>query len=193
MDFVRRLLYFWIIFFALSTLLLLVWYITLLLIPFSFFLIFAMNTSSARMKTVVIAAQRTALVNGLALYCLEAQSFHVVGLARNTASLLRRIREFSPDAVIVDFTMVQQDSLAAIKHIRRTYPNTAIIVLGDYTSPSLVNRAFEQGANGYMLAMPLKLQLNDALDSVCKGEHVLDKQLQHLLPVLHHKDTITLV
>lgn len=89
--------------------------------------------------------------------------------------------------------MVQQDSLAAISHLRRLYPTTAIIVLGDYTAPSLVNRAFEQGANGYMLAMPLKQQLNDALDSVCKGEHVLDKQLQHLLPIIHHQDTITMV
>jgi DNA-binding NarL/FixJ family response regulator len=59
--------------------------------------------------------------------------------------------------------------------------------------PSLVNRAFEQGANGYLLAMPLKQQLNHALDCVCKGEYVLDKQLQHLLPVLHHQEAMTMV
>jgi DNA-binding NarL/FixJ family response regulator len=158
-----------------------------------YFSITSMNVASAHMKTVIVAAQRTTLVKGLALYCLEANSYHVVGLAQNTASLLRRMREFSPDVVVIDCSMMQQDSLAVMSHIRRIYSNTAIIVLGDDTVPSIINNAFEQGANGYLLAMPLKQQLNDALDCVCKGKQVLDKQLQHLLPALNHQDAMTMV
>lgn len=152
-----------------------------------------MEAVSNRIKTVIIAAESNEFVSGLALYCVESERYTVVGLARSATALFRRIHEFAPDAVIIDCDIPQHESIDSIQYIRLLQPDVAIIALGDYTAPSMVNRAFQQGANGYLLAMPHKQQLIDALDCTGRGELVLDRQLQHLITVLDSHGAMTIV
>jgi DNA-binding NarL/FixJ family response regulator len=161
-------------------------------------------------KTVVIAARSTEMVNGLATYCLSSEQYRVVGLARSTEALMKRVAEHTPDVVIMEYDISHTIATEAIRQVRQHLPLTALMVLGDYATPSLVQSAFEHGANAYLLAMPLKEHLLNALDrthkSVCNTpatsvgrtenavrEYFLDKHLHHLAPILNFSEHPTAV
>jgi DNA-binding NarL/FixJ family response regulator len=128
------------------------------------------------------------VLSGLTRYCLESGRYDVVRIARTPQAMRIRLREISPDMlpdiVVIECDVAQSDTLSTLDDIRQEYPSLAIVLIGDYTVPSMVNRAFQHGAKAYLLAMPLKEQLLETLDRVCAGSVVLDKQLRHLLPTL---------
>lgn len=135
-------------------------------------------------KRVVIAASQEDVLRGLRLYCVENNHFSVVGLALTSEALLQDIATHTPEAAVIHCDLAGSEMMNILRRIREQSPSTAIIAIGDYTVPSLVNLALRSGAQGYLLAMPLKQQLAAALDVVCSGHFVLDEQLKYLLPLL---------
>lgn len=153
----------------------------------------AMKITQTYPNTIVIAVRRIEVANGLATYCLDTKDCDSVVLATTIETLLKRTQEIRPIAVITDLALNHDDSLDIIKQIRNVQPDVPIIAIGNYTAPSLVNFVFKQGANAYLLAMPLKQQLLDTLSHVCNNRRVIDKQLAYLLPLVKDSDTFHIV
>jgi DNA-binding NarL/FixJ family response regulator len=129
---------------------------------------------------VVIADDETLLREGLARLLADAE-VDVVGKAGTADELLRRVELTRPDIAIVDIRMppTQTDEgLVAAQEIRRTRPQTGVLVLSHYLESRYAMRLLEEHPerSGYLLKERVSdvAVLVDALRRIDEGECVLD-------------------
>ncbi len=98
----------------------------------------------------------------------------VVGEAGNGAEAVELARELAPRVVVMDLAMPVMDGIQATRHILRLAPATAILMLSTSTEETCVRRAFEAGAQGYLVKNAADLDLGGAVKAVATGQRVLE-------------------
>ncbi len=134
-------------------------------------------------SVIAVAANSQPVLQGLTRY-LKASHFHAVAVMASPAELASSISEIRPKVVIIEISSQSMEGFEAITAIHRSNPAIKILVLADYTMPSLVKMVFRSGAHGYLLAMPTQTAMLQALDALGNAKSVLDKQLVYLQPIL---------
>jgi DNA-binding NarL/FixJ family response regulator len=76
--------------------------------------------------------------------------FEITGEVETGEQLIDMVVESRPDEVVVDLAMPVVDGLAAITEIRRVSPETKILVLSAFASPTIRRKAFALGAHAVM-------------------------------------------
>jgi two-component system response regulator DesR len=76
--------------------------------------------------------------------------FEISGEAERGDQLIDLVELEHPDEVVVDLAMPEVDGLAAIVEIRRRAPDTKILVLSAFASPSIRRKAFALGADAVL-------------------------------------------
>jgi len=87
------------------------------------------------MAVRVVVGEDDSLVREGIVHVLEKAGFEVVGVAGDAPDLLRKTNAHKPDVVITDIEMPPDktdDGLRAAIEIRRTRPNTGVVVLSQY-------------------------------------------------------------
>jgi DNA-binding NarL/FixJ family response regulator len=126
-------------------------------------------------KISIIIADDHALVREGTRERLEREEdFQVVGEAADGEEAVRLVNQLQPNVAIVDIAMPNLNGIEAAKQIKKTHPNTAVLVLSAYDDDQYIYAVLEAGANGYLLKNVHGHQLVDAIRDVCAGEVVLD-------------------
>lgn len=136
-------------------------------------------------SVIAVAANSYLVLQGLTRY-LKASRFHAVAVMSSLSELASSISEIHPYAVIIEISSQSMEGFETIAAIHRINPAIKILVLADYTMPSLIKMIFRSGAHGYLLSMPTQSTMVQALDALSKGENVLDKQLDYIRPALNN-------
>ena len=131
---------------------------------------------------VVIAEDTVLLREGLA-GLLQDDGHEVVGRAGDADSLLALVSEHSPDLAVVDVRMppdYDDEGTRAAAEIRRTHPETAVLVLSQHIETRhIVELVSAGGGFGYLLKDRV-LDVDDFLDAarrVSDGGSALDPQV----------------
>jgi len=117
----------------------------------------------------------------------------VTGEAGDGAEAVRLAAELQPQVVVMDCAMPKMNGLEATRKILEKQPQTLVLMLSMHPEETLVRRAMDAGARGYVLKNAVDLELGAAIRRVVAGETVLDSQLsrptalkgerdQHLTP-----------
>lgn len=129
---------------------------------------------------VVVADDVMLIRSGLARLLMDA-GVEVVAEVADGVGLLRVVALERPDVAIVDIRMPPthtDEGLVAAKQIRKSYPETAVVLLSQYLEPLYAERllADQPGGLGYLLKERVSNieVLIDALRRVSEGECVLD-------------------
>ena len=104
----------------------------------------------------------------------------VVGEAEDGHQAVQLAAELRPRVVVMDFAMPSMNGAVAARHILRTAPETAILILSMHAEASYVRTCLEAGARGYILKNALDLEMVDAVKQVAAGKLVLDQRLGSL-------------
>jgi len=119
---------------------------------------------------VVIAEDQRILRDGLSSMLSGKENFEVVGTAEDGIEAIRAVRELKPDIVLLDHSMPRMDGISAIREIKRTSPNTKILLLTIHDSEEHILHAFQSGADGYCLKEAAYRELLIAIQSVLSGK-----------------------
>ena len=92
--------------------------------------------------------------------------WELCGEAENGDDAIRIAEELKPKVVIMDVSMPGISGIEAASTIRKTNPDTKIILLTLHESPELVRSAFRAGAHGYLLKVDADRELIKALGAV---------------------------
>jgi class 3 adenylate cyclase/CheY-like chemotaxis protein len=137
---------------------------------------------------VVLADDSVLLREGIALV-LEHAGFEIVGQSDNADDLLREVDEQHPDVVVTDIRMPPNhadEGLQAADTIRRTHPETGILVLSQYAEPAYARELLASCTSsvGYLLKDRVSdLEgFADAVRRVAAGEVVLDPEIKVEVP-----------
>lgn len=129
------------------------------------------------MARVVIADDHPIFRRGLCDVLEGARRFHCVGEAGDGPTALRLIIELTPDIAIVDIGMPRLDGLQVIAQAKRRPDAPQFVVLTLHDDPVLIERAFEEGASGYLLKEDAEAELLTCLDRVLTGRRYLSHSL----------------
>jgi DNA-binding NarL/FixJ family response regulator len=77
----------------------------------------------------------------------------------------------------MDFALPSMNGAVATRHILKSCPATAVLVLSMHSDTSYVRTCLEAGAKGYLLKNAMDLELVQAVKRVAANECVLDPRL----------------
>jgi DNA-binding NarL/FixJ family response regulator len=101
----------------------------------------------------------------------------VVGEASNAGEAVALNLERAPRVILMDHALPGGNGVAAMREILATSPETAVLILSMHSEDTLVQRALDAGARGYLLKSAVDLDLPDAVRRAAAGERVLDAKL----------------
>jgi DNA-binding NarL/FixJ family response regulator len=130
--------------------------------------------------TVLLVDDHSLVRRGFRRMLEDDPAITVVGEAEDGHQAVQLAAELLPKVVVMDFAMPSMNGAVAARHILRTAPETAILILSMHAEASYVRTCLEAGARGYILKNALDLEMVDAVKQVATGKLVLDQRLGSL-------------
>jgi DNA-binding NarL/FixJ family response regulator len=116
----------------------------------------------------VVVADDAADLRGVIRMLLDLEDdFEVVGEARDGGEAVRLSAEHQPDLVVLDVAMPVLDGLAALEHVRAAAPAAKVVMFSADDSATVIDRARESGAAGYIDKATGVVDLVERLRKVC--------------------------
>jgi DNA-binding NarL/FixJ family response regulator len=117
----------------------------------------------------------------------------VVGEAGSSAQAQEMVALLTPDVVLMDISMGDENGIEATRAIKRNAPAVAVIILSVYDDVQYIEAAVEAGAAGYFLKTVQGPDLAAAVRSAHQGDTVLSPEVARkvfgrLLPRLRDSD-----
>lgn len=114
---------------------------------------------------------------GLKALLSNYSSYEVVAEAGTADEAVLRAKEFRPDVVIMDIRLPGKNGIEATREIIALLPDTKIVMLTSFAEDDLLFDAINAGACGYVLKQIGSDDLVNALDTIARGESLLDPSL----------------
>lgn len=126
----------------------------------------------------VLLVDDHAIVRDGLRFLLEAHDdFEVVGGAANGRDAVRAARDLQPDVVIMDLAMPELNGTEATQQIHGACPATHVLVLSMHSTAEHIYRAFQAGAQGYLLKESAGPELLAAVRTVHAGRRYLSQKI----------------
>ena len=111
------------------------------------------------------------------LRTLLQPEFDVIGHVTDGRTLVRHACRLRPDVIVSDISMPDVDGLAAAAEILRHNPDARIVLVTVHGDRSLVARALETGALGFVLKLSAGDDLVPAIHAALRGERHVSRSL----------------
>lgn len=127
------------------------------------------------MIRVALADDHPVFREGLQLLLESTGDIEVVGVAADGAELLRLLEGpvVEVDVVVLDLDMPVLDGVSTARRLSATHPDLGILALTMHDEPSVVARALDAGARGYVLKGAGHGAIARAVRAVAEGDTVL--------------------
>jgi len=132
------------------------------------------ETSAPRPLSLLIVDDHEVVRQGLVALLSRRPEFQVVAEAGTVADAIELARRFQPDLVVMDVRLPDGSGIEACREIRAERPETRVVILTSYPDEDAVLSAIVAGASGYLLKQVRARDLVAALETVGRGESLLD-------------------
>ena len=116
---------------------------------------------------VLLADDHTLVADGL--IALLREEYELVGRASNGRELVEAACRLKPEVVVTDISMPVLNGIDAFRELKRTAPDTRVVVVTMHADPHLAAEAVRAGAMGYVLKHSAGGELLQALREVVRG------------------------
>jgi NarL family two-component system response regulator LiaR len=110
---------------------------------------------------------------GIGVLLRMEDDMQVVGEASRGEEALRLAAELQPDIVLLDIAMPDMDGIEICKRLKRSLPNTAVLMLSAFDSEEEVTAALTVGASGYVVKTIDHQRLVEGIRAIARGEMLL--------------------
>lgn len=111
---------------------------------------------------------------GLKALLQRYPQFEVVGEAGTAKEAIELSNRIRPDVVLMDIRLPGTSGIEACEEITKTNPGVKVIILTSYAEDEMLFSAIRAGASGYVLKQIGGEDLIKAIESVERGEALLD-------------------
>ena len=103
--------------------------------------------------------------------------FEIIDEASTASEAVEKTFRLKPDIVVMDIRLPGKSGIEACREITSTQPQTKVIMLTSYAEDELLFDAIAAGASGYVLKQIGSSELVRALETVGRGESLIDPAL----------------
>jgi two-component system, NarL family, response regulator LiaR len=132
--------------------------------------------TDSRPIQVMIVDDHPVVRDGLKNMLLAFDDMDLAGEAGDGNQAVASCRQNPPDVILMDMAMPGMDGIAATRAILAHYPQVKIIMLTSFVEDSVVQKALEAGAAGYLLKNVPINTLAEAIRSAYAGQPVLSPE-----------------
>ncbi|MFN2317764.1 MAG: response regulator [Gemmatimonadales bacterium] len=136
---------------------------------------------TARTLAIVLIDDNRLLREGLTALILNQPGFQVVAACADVDEALEAVRESKPDVVLIDFGLVDHDSLGLTSTVRREVPEARVIVMGLVATQEDVADYVRAGASGFIMKDASSDEFFKTIKKVAAGAEVLPQALTNSL------------
>jgi len=129
---------------------------------------------AAAVLRLLVVDDHEVVRQGLVAVLDRREGFQVVAEAGTVAEAIEQARRHQPEIVIMDVRLPDGSGIEACREIRAEFPTTRVVMLTSYPDEEAVLSAIVAGASGYLLKQIRARDLVSALESVGRGESLLD-------------------
>jgi DNA-binding NarL/FixJ family response regulator len=119
---------------------------------------------------VLIADDHALVREGIAAFLKLCDDIEVVGEASDGLEAIEKTGKFRPDIVIMDINMPKLGGLETTIEIKKTWPDTKVLVLTQYEDKEYITRFLKAGVSGYLLKKAVGSDLITGLRAIGRGE-----------------------
>ena len=122
---------------------------------------------------IVIVDDHPVVREGIGAMLKREPDFKIVGEASNGLEAIEKVRELSPDVVLMDLRMPELDGVEAITRIKAENQDVKFIILTTYSDDEYIFRGIAAGARAYLLKDAPREELFRAIRTISKGESLI--------------------
>jgi two-component system response regulator NreC len=119
---------------------------------------------------VLIADDHAIVRDGLRALLSSQDDIDLVGEAVDGNEAVSKTRELQPQVVLMDITMPGLNGLDATREIKKTFPDSRILVLTMHESDEYFFKMLDAGASGYFVKGGSTPDLLNAIHTVSQGD-----------------------
>lgn len=138
-----------------------------------------MNTSpSFHNQTILLVSDSVLVAQAMEQFVFNGLGMQVVARMHTFDNIQDAVRRFVPDVMIGYFSQLDTQQIECVRLAAIASPHLHILVIASTLSISLVQEVFSAGARGYLLDMPSREELLDALGRMMEHRIALDARLR---------------
>ena len=118
---------------------------------------------------VVVVDDHAVVRSGIKLLLDSHEDIDVVGEAGNAKDAIFRVREQTPDVILLDLVMPGEGGIEVLPKLLKEAPDAKVLVLSMEDDPSYVREAFAAGASGYVLKEAADEEVVAAIRDIASG------------------------
>ena len=130
---------------------------------------------------VLVVDDHTIVRDGICALLALSGDIEVVGAAANGSEALNKVKELTPDVVLMDIAMPRMGGLEATRRIKKEFPKIKVLVLTQYDDKEYVFPVIESGASGFISKAAASSELAPGIRSVFRGDSYLSPSVAKLL------------
>lgn len=130
------------------------------------------------MIEVLIVDDHRIVAEGVSQLMTGEEGIRIVGIAATLSEASQMMSELHPQVVLLDVALPDGDGIDALPELLSSSPETKVIVLTMFAEPSVIRRAMDAQAQGYLLKNTTKEELVEAIRTVAMGENYLSKEVR---------------
>jgi DNA-binding NarL/FixJ family response regulator len=130
---------------------------------------------------VLLADDHTIVRNGIMSLLESYPEVEIVGEAENGAEALQKVKELSPDVLMIDIAMPIMNGIETAQEVSKHYKQTRSLMLSMHNNEDYILKSVEAGAYGYLLKDTTRDEMLKALQTVAKGEKYFSPSVSNII------------
>ena len=127
--------------------------------------------------SVFLVDDHSVVRDGLSVLLETQQDLRVVGSSSGGRRTIQQIVHLRPDVVVMDIAMPEMNGIEATAQIHDASTTTRVLILSMYSSVEHIFRAFQAGAQGYLLKESAGAELVEAIRAMHDGRRYLSQKI----------------
>lgn len=119
---------------------------------------------------LIIADDHLLFIDGLVSLLKEETDISIENIANDGKELLYLLEKQKPDIILLDINMPGMNGLEALRYIKQSWPAIYVVILSTYNEAHLIEKAKQNGANGYLMKNCNKEELLQTIKLVFTGQ-----------------------
>lgn len=128
-------------------------------------------------KTILIVDDHPLFREGLKTIIARNTAYEVVGESGNGRDALQITKKIKPDLALVDMSLPDQNGIELTRDLRKSSPNTKVMIVSMHSKIDYIVHAFRAGATGYLVKESAAEKLLEGINLVLNGEYFMDTAL----------------